>query len=80
MRAPRDPRAPCVPQAPAAPGAPRTGHAQSGPGVPAHVAAHVEKRVGPHPCRKPVRNRGGVAILASGGPYTAGNLPAPPPS
>eukprot|EP00959_Pyramimonas_sp_CCMP1952_P344786 7220844-Pyramimonas_sp.AAC.1 len=51
--APRDPRAPCVPHAPAAPGAP------------AHMAVHIRNRV---PCRKPVRNRGGVAIIPLGWP------------
>ena len=66
----RAPRAPSVPHAPAAPGAPRSGHAQSVPGAPAHVTAHIGKHVAPphHPCRKPVRNRGGVPIMVSGGP------------
>eukprot|EP00959_Pyramimonas_sp_CCMP1952_P315047 6594277-Pyramimonas_sp.AAC.1 len=67
--APRDPRAPRVPHAPAAPGAPRSGHAQNMRGAPAHMAVHIGKRVGPHhPGRKQVRNRGGVAIMVSGGP------------
>ena len=45
--APRAPRAPSVPHAPAAPGAPRSGHAQSVPGAPAHVTAHIGEHVGP---------------------------------
>jgi hypothetical protein len=45
----RAPRAPSVPHAPAAPGAPRSGHAQSVPGAPAHVTAHIGKHVGPSP-------------------------------
>ena len=45
----RAPRAPTVPHAPAAPGAPRSGHAQSVPGAPAHVTAHIGEHVGPPP-------------------------------
>ena len=71
----RAPRAPSVPHAPGAQGAPRSGHAQSVPGAPAHVTAHIGKHVGPnHHCRTP------TPIMVSGGPAHSRPYASTPPS
>ena len=75
-RCARQPRGPCVPGAPGAPNvlrvphassAPRARRAQSEPGAPVRVTAHIGKPLDPrHPGQKPMQNGGGVAIMVYG--------------